>query len=269
MLSIGNPKTSRKKKIIALILAITTVVGLSGCQKDENQDPLLSESKQSLVDMVNSTNNELITCYDRISELETLLKGVQGEKEPTPAISEMSDGTGRLTFNTVDGIITLPSEFKYPGSAQAPNTSSINISESVKITPTSNWTCKLTGTKLEVNHTSGIAGNITVGVLDREAQKTQAAELQAYLTEFFTGLPPETIKYSRLYLNDNWFGLDAVSHTFIDEKDAMIRCGILGYGEVSVQYFFVYKGERDAAKDEVILSLIKTLNVWNIQMSVE
>lgn len=267
MKSIANINRPTKKRLIALALVTITILSLAGCG-DKNKDPLLSESKQSLVDMINKLNTDVVNNVIRIGELETMLKGVQGEEAPTPGITAMSDGTGRLTFNTVDGIFKLPVELKYPGSVQAPNTSCVNISDSIKVVPTTNWTCKLVGTTLEISHTSGIAGTISVGTLDREAMKTQPADLQAYLTEYFKALPPETIKYSRLYLK-NWQGMDAVSHTFIDEKDAMIRCGILGYGEISMQYFFTYIGEQDASKDEVILSLIKTINVWNTPLRIE
>lgn len=269
MISRQNIGYHKVRSIIALSLVLGLILGLTGCGNDEDKDPLLSESKQSLVDMVNSTNAELVTCYERVAELEELLKSVQEEKGPTSAITEMSDGTGRKTFNTVNGMFSLPIEFKYPNSSQAPNTSSVNISEAVKITPTANWTCRLTGTTLELQHTSGIAGTVSVGYLDREAQKTLVADLQNHLDEQLSALPIDTKKPSNLFLNDNKFGVDNISHTFIDEKDAMLRCGILGYGEVSLQYFFVYTGEQDSAKDEVILSLIKTLSIWNIQMSVE
>lgn len=255
------------KKAITLALIIMTV-GLVGC-KNSSDDPLMGESKQSLVDMVNSANEELITCYDRISELESMLTSVSEEKGPTSAITELSDGTGRKTFNTVDGMFSLPIDFKYPGSQQAPNTSSVNISEAVSIVPTSNWECKLNGTTLELSHSSGIAGTITVGSLDREAQKTQASELQGYIDEMLSQLPIDSKKASSLFVNEIQFGVDNVSHTFIDEEDAMLRCGILGFSDVSVQYFFVYKGKQDSAKDEVVLSLIQTLKIWNSKMSVE
>lgn len=259
----------KKHRVVAMLLSFTMILTLGGCKSDEDIDPLMKETKESLVKMVNDMNTELVDCYTKISDLETMLKGVQGEEEPTSAISEMSDGTGRLTFNTVDGMITLPVPFNYPNAQQAPNTASINVSDAVKVTPTSNWTAVLTGTKLELSHTSGIAGTITVGLLDRDAQKVQTSELQEHMTQWFTNLPPETIKYTRLYLNDNWLGIDATSHTFIDEKDAMIRCGIAKSGENSLQYFFVYSGEQDVAKDEVVLSLIKTISVWNNKLSVE
>lgn len=256
------------KKVLALTLVSTALLGLTSCGNNSD-DPLMSQSKQSLVDMINSTNEELVSCYEQIDELNNLLTSVSEEKGPTSAITEMSDGTGRKTFNTVDGQFSLPVDFKYPGSQQAPNTSSINISEAVSIIPTSNWDCKLVGTTLELSHSSGIAGTISIGLLDREAQKTQASELQGYLDEMLASLPIDSKKPSSLFVNDTLFGVDNVSHTFIDEEDAMIRCGILGFSDISVQYFFVYKGKQDSAKDEVILSLIKTMKIWNSNLSVE
>lgn len=255
----------KTKRIAALAVS---VLMLTGCSNNSN-DPLMNESKQSLVSMVNDANDELISCYDRIEELEGLLTSVSEEKGPTSAITEMSDGTGRKTFNTVDGTFSLSIDFKYPGSQQAPNTSSLNISEAVSIVPTSNWDCRLNGTSCELSHNSGIAGTITVGGLDREAQKTQVSELQGYIDELLAQLPIDSKKASKLFLNDSQFGVDNISHTFIDEEDAMIRCGILGFGEISVQYFFVYKGTQDSAKDEVILSLIQTLKIWNSKLGVE
>lgn len=254
------------KKLACLMLASTLVVA-SGCSKSD--DPLMAESKESLVNMVNEMNTELNDNYTRIAELEELLKGVQGEESPEAGIVEIGDGTGRLTFTSVNDTIKLPVEFVYPGSQQAPSTSSVNISEAISIRPTSNWTVKVSGTKIELYHSSGVSGVITVGTLDREAQKTQAADLQEHLNTFFSKLPPETIKYNRIYLDDYWCGMDAISHTFIDSADAMIRCGLFGYGEVSGQYMFVYTGSQDAAKDEVILSLVKTMKVWNSNISIQ
>ena len=177
--------------------------------------------------------------------------------------------TGKKTFTTVNDTIAFPSEFKYPGSTQAPNTTSLNISEAVRIKPTANWICQMDGTTLELNHSSGISGKITIGTLDREAQKLLASSLEEHMSAWFTELPAGTIKYSRLYLKDDWFGLDATSNTNIDANPAHLRCGLLGFGDVSMQYMFVYSGDKDVAKDEVILSLIKTIEVWNIPLSVE
>lgn len=259
----------RVRKLISIILASIMMLSLAGCKKeDPNRDPLLDESKETLVQMINDMNTDMATYLNRITELEDVLKRVDEEKGPTSAITKLNDGTGKETFNTVDNTFTLPIEFKYPDSAQAPNTSSINISEAVKITPTSNWVCKLNGTTLELSHSSGIAGTITVGSLSRDAQKFLVTDLQPYMDELLKELPIDSKRPSKLFLNDTQFGVDNISHTYIDQEDAMLRLGLLGYGDVSIQYVFVYKGEQDSAKDETIISLMSTVKVWNNQLSI-
>lgn len=261
---------SHRHRIIAIVLAMLMSLSLVSCGNDEVQDPLMEESKETLVDMVNTLNTENGNYLNRISELETMLRGVQGEEVETSGITEMGDGTGRLTFNSVDDVITLPVEFNYPGATQADNTSSVEINEAFSFRPTSNWTVQMSGTSIGLYHTSGISGTIKVGMRDRTAQRTTVAEVETYMKEqFFSQLPPETVKYSTLFVNGTSYGVDAESHTFIDEADARLRCGLLGYSDYSLQYFFVYTGEQDSAKDEVILSLLQTIRIYNYNLSIQ
>lgn len=258
----------KTKRQLAVILAMISVISLAGCKKeDPNQDPLMLESKETLVAMINDASENELYYLDKIAELEERIKGKVSSSNTTSGIGEVSAGI-ELTFNTINGKIVFPNEFNYPGSAQAPNTSSLSVSEAVKIKPTSNWTVKLTGSKVELSHSSGISGVITVGYLSREAQRQQTDLKQYLLDNFFAELPPNEIKFSSLHLDDVPFGVDCVSPTTIDEESAMLRCGMLGYGEISMQYFFVYTGERDSAKDETILSLMRTLKVWETELSI-
>lgn len=260
----------KMRRILALSIASLTLIGLTGCG-NENEDPLMSESKESLVAMVNEGNareNEYLT---KITELETLLKGVQGEEVKTSGIEVMDDGTGRETFVSVDGQITFPVEFNYPGATQATSEETcIKINEAFSVRPTSNWTIKMDGASISLYHTSGISGKITVGKRDRDVQKTTLDELKAYMNDtFFSELPPESVKYSTIFINGTEFGWDASSHTFIDSEDARLRCGLIGYSDQSLQYFFVYKGEEDSAKNEVIVSLLQTIKAWNYYVSIK
>lgn len=261
---------SKVYRKIALALAVISIISLAGC-KDENQDPLLSESKESLVSMIHSNEETIISLNDKITELDQLLKGIQGEKVETSGIEEMDDGTGRLTFVSVDGLIKFPVEFNYPGATQATNESTrVNINETFSFKPTSNWLVKVDGASVTLYHESGISGKITAGKRDKQVQKTTLEDVKTYMNEsFFSELPPEQIQYSSLFIDGTEFGWDAQSHTFIDSKDARLRCGLLGYSDQSLQYFFVYGGEQDSAKDEVIISLLNTVSAWNKAISIK
>ena len=77
------------------------------------------------------------------------------------------------------------------------------------------------------------------------------------------------LSYNRIYVDGNWFGVDAKSHTYIDSKDAQLRCGLIGFGDTAVQYFFVYTGESDVTNDDLISSVINTIQIWDTQILVQ
>ena len=65
------------KKALAIMLVAIMALSMTACGNDEDKDPLLSESKQTLVDMINSQNNELIGLYENKTMLEERLKEIQ------------------------------------------------------------------------------------------------------------------------------------------------------------------------------------------------
>lgn len=253
------------KKIVAIVCLIGIAGSTVGCNK--NEDPLSKLSKKELIAQCNAQNQQLQDNQVKIEELQTKLKGIQEDQQPTSAIVEIQDGTGRLTFKSdKDNMISFPKPLEYPNASQAPNTSSINIAEHVSIVPTINWIAKLNGTELQLQHDSGITGTIKVGKIDSIVKRE---ELQPLLSEFFSNLPPETIVYSKLFLGDNNWGIEGKAPTKINEKDAYIRCGMLGIGEISFTYAFVYQGKQDNTKDETILTLLKTMKILGQQLRIE
>ena len=253
------------KKLTVLMLAIT-LISLTGCGNKSN-DPLMGMKKVELVNLANSQMTELEQAYTRIDEVEKLLKGIQDEEVPSAAISVMGDGTGRLTFNSFQDKIIFPKPFEYPGSTQISNTASVNITKSLKVAPTSNWALRLKGTELELEHASGISGTIKAGMI-KEMFPRESMQEEVF-APFFEELPPDTVKYSKLFLDDNWWGLQAMTPTFIDSEEAYLRMGMLGIGDQCFTYSFVYKGKPDVGKDEVILTLLKTVKLSEQTLRVE
>lgn len=259
------------KRLVALVLSIVMITGLmTGCSSKGEKDPLLDNSKEDLVMYIR--NLEKISEEDsaRIEELETMLKGVQGETVETSAIKEFSDGTGRETLTSIDSMVTLPVPFEYPNASQSYNTSAVSISDNITVKPSPNWTVKLSGTQVDFQHTgSNISGIIKVGKIDSTAEKVQVSSLTDHINEFFSNMPPANITYKRLYVNQNWMGMDASAHTFIDEEDAQLRCGMIGFSDVCITYMFAYKGEADSSKDELILTLLQTMQIYSNELRIE
>lgn len=257
-------------KGVALSLSVALVAGLTACGEDENADPLLSESKESLINRLYDYDVQLVNAKTEISNLNEQIKALmQTTSTVSAGVVTLDDGTGRKTFKTVDGLISLPGAWNFPGSEQAPNTSSINVSSTVVVTPTYNWSIQFAGTKIEVYHTSEVSGLITVGNLGKEAKKYDMTLLQDAIGGYFEQIPYESLNYSRIYVNNEWRGMDVKGTTTVDGDIATLRGGMLSVDETSVQYFFIYADEPDSARDEVILSLIKTLTINKKTISIE
>lgn len=260
------------KRILALILAMSMCFALSACKKEEepdpNADPLTLLSQEELIAMVNELNEALNTETIEKGELQAALDA-RGDTEKGGSIIEMSDGSKRLSFTTVDDMITLPTPWAYPDSSLAPNTSSINICDIVKVKTDPTWQVYLDGSSLILNHIDGISGVITIGAIGKEGQDFKVAELQTYIQDtLFKDFPVENPNYSPLYLAEKQRGVDVVAGTRIDEDESRIRCGIIGYNTTSIQYFFIYKGEQKLIYDEAIRTLLGTMTVRNNPLAI-
>ena len=65
------------------------------------------------------------------------------------------------------------------------------------------------------------------------------------------------------------FGVQAVTPTMIDSENAVLRCGMVSYGDYAITYIFVYRGEQDVNKDESIMNVINTINIMGNNINVE
>lgn len=252
-----------KRIAIVGLLVGATVVGCACGDKD----PLLSMSKKELAQMIKDQSGDISKGYAEIERLRELIIDTQGEESLIASISTMDDGSGRLTFNSIRGKIKFEKPLEYPGSGQAPNTSSVGITNSLSIVPTNNWVVVLEGTSIELEHTSGISGIIKAGQIKELYNRDMLQE--EVMEPFFESIPSSRTVFSKLFLDDQWWGLEGKAETMINEAPSYIRCGMVGLGEQSFTYIFLYNGERDSNKEESILSLLKTLKMFGKQLRIE
>lgn len=257
-----------RKKLLSILLVITLVAGISGCSKDEDKDPLLSESKETLVDAIHSQEDEITGLITEIEDLEIKLKGVTGEDVPPEAISTIGDGTGRLSFNSYKNTITFPELLMYPEALSTPALNDVYITENVSFTPTANWIMKLDGTTTELEYTDEITGTIKVVAYDT---MYDIEILKARLQEWVDTLPPdEKMQWTKIFLADNFCGYDILSkESMIDAEPAVIRIGMFAYGQKAVSYSFVYRGENSPLKDEAIKNIITSIEINKHQLEME
>lgn len=260
-----------KNRQIAVMLSLVMIFSLSmtGC-KDENADPLMSNSKEQLIEMIHDLEYQKSVIEGENIELAEKMKGIQTEEVKQAGITEFSDGTGRLTLNSIDTIVKLPLTFGYPMSTQYPNNSTVNLTEGISIKPSSNWIVNISGTQVNLQHSSSnISGNITIGGFESKNNRPRVEDLNAHINEYFSNMPPDNLNTSRIYVDKTWSGINVKTHTFIDEKDAQLRCGLIGYGDINITYLFAYTGEENPSNDELISNLLQTMQIYKNDVKIE
>lgn len=258
----------KKLKILSLLTASAVAIALAGCSGGgDSSDEYSGKSKEELISMCKQWDEAYTNLNNQYNELSILYNGIQSEKSPTPAIGITGDGTGRFTFNSVDSKIIFPSSFQYPDSDQAVANGAINITSDVTATPGSNWVFKINNTTLELEHSNGISGTIKVG---KSGFQYTSDELQTQvLSQWFQGLPPSDITYSKITCADSPTGCQAVTPTTIDSENAYLRCGMVAYNNVCITYVFVYRGEKDPNRDESIASVLNSITIQGCKLIVE
>lgn len=257
----------RKRKAISvtLLLSILTV-SLSGCGKSSD-NPIDSMSKSELREAYYNLESGYQQLQGQFDSLNTMYQALSTEEQPIAPISMSGDGTGRYTFTSVDSKIIFPAAFQYPGTQAIQADGSINVVDNVEITPGSNWITKLNGATLEMEHSSGISATIKVGGVTESYDKSL---LQSeVLEQWFVNIPESQVAYKNIFIDGTMFGVQATTPTMIDSEVAFLRCGMLAYGDYSVTYIFVYRGEQDVTKDESIVNVINTIKVMNNGINVE
>lgn len=249
----------KAKAISVILIGVLTISMLSGCSKGPSKEELQSENESML--MMISENEE------QIKSLEATIESLKGGDGPATAISEVSDGSGAKTFNSIGGKILFPGELQYKGASQAPNTAKLNISDRVSIAPSDNWVIQINGTTTKYSHPNGIYGTIKISTIP-EVIKADLIE-ETMLKPFTDTIPHTSILNSKVYLEDIWRGMSSEMTILNNEKPAVVKCGLIGYADMAVTYCFYYEGDKDNTKTELINNLLKTVKFGELQMRIE
>lgn len=256
-----------RKRLISSIVIVSLIGGLiAGCG-GATDERFKGMSADEIIAQYDVLANEKAQLESEYNALEIMYYTLTTEDAPTAAIDYIGDGTNQLTFKSVDSKIIFPASFQYPASEQVAASGSINITNDVSLSTGANWITKLTGSTLELEHSSGISGIIKVGGV---TELYNAEQLQSDVLEpWFETLPESSVTYQDIFINAVKFGSQAITPTMIDSENAVLRCGMVGYGASSVTYVFVYRGAQDVTKDESVLNIINSIKINNTNLTVE
>ncbi len=238
------------KKTILIAMNIIVVIVLSSCNKPNISVEELQRENALMAEIIQE--NEA-----KITELESTIQGLTGDT--ATAISFIDTESGLMTFNTLGDKIVFPKKLEYTGSKEAPNTSSINLSQGVSIRPSNNWIVKIGSTECDLYHPSEIIGRIKVGAI-RDTLKTEEIK-DTIIAPFLKSIPATDIKYGKIFLDDRDRGQYANSKITINESPATLKIGVIGSGEKSIIYIFIYLEEKNITKEELIDGLLNTMKV--------
>lgn len=251
-----------KKKLLSIslvgVLVLSTLTGC-GSTGDELKDEINKMSKSQLREGYYNLYQNYEQLTQDYTDLETVLHGIQNEEAPSAAIGITGDGTGRYTFNSTDSKIIFPVTFMYPEAEQVAPNGSISIVKDVSVGVNSNWIYKLTGSALELENSSGISGTIKVSKINYNYSSDEIQN--EVLAPWFEELPPSELKYTKIFINNTDYGVQAKTPTMIDSEDAYLTCGMVGFGNYAITYIFVYRGQQDPNKDEAILATVKSITI--------
>jgi hypothetical protein len=283
-----------KKKVVALMLLVTIVgTSLVGCgakaNSDEEASPYDSMSKKELLASCKELESELDEAYSDYDELQSAVTGAGLISDNLPNITDIGDGTNRLTFQTVDDVITFNSDFVYPESTEAANTSDVEVSENLSFKPYENWYIQQKGSTTELYHLANISGKVSIGNIENSSGMYYVTEEENSNYGWNdTSLTPEIIKervvgpwlkglanvgdiqYSELYLDTTVVGIQAKTTTLVDGQEAHIKVGMFDTrrGE-ACQYVFLYEGAYDSLKEEHEDLLIHSFQVGENKLLVD
>lgn len=247
-----------KKKITCIVLILTLLMTmLTGCG-DEGR---FSGMKKS--EIINEYEN-LESAYNDLTEqlvqTQNSLDALSKDGTVNEAITTIGDGTGRFTFNSTDSKIIFPNSFVYPNAQPIVPDGSITITSGVTVSPSSTWISRINGSALELEQsTNKISGTIKVNSITEQLPVDQL--LTDVLQPWFDSVSYSGVTYTDIFVGTTSFGKQAETPIMIDSENAYLICGMVGLGTYSVTYVFVYRGDVDSTKNELVKSIINTISI--------
>lgn len=248
-----------KKRLISTALVVAMLASLlTGCGGDGSE--LSKMSKKDIIKQYNSLVETYNATTDELEQTKASLEALSMDGTVTSAITTIGDGTGRFTFNSTDSKIIFPSSFAYPNSQPIVPDGSITITTGVTVVPSSTWITRINGSALELEQsTNGISGTLKVSSITEQLPVDQL--LTDVLQPWFDTVSFNNVKYTDIFVDTTSFGKQAETPIMIDSENAYLICGMVGLGNYAVTYVFVYRGNEDTTKSELIKNIINTVSI--------
>ena len=257
-----------RKRLLNSALILSLLIGtLSGCgSKDDSE--LSSFSKSEIIEKYNILEQNYIELDSKLTSTQNTLNALSQDGTVSEAITTMGDGTGRFTFNSTDSKIIFPTSFVYPNAQPIVPDGSITITSGVTVSPSSTWISRINGSALELEQsTNGISGTIKVNSV---SEMVTVEQLQTeVLQPWFDSVSYSNVVYKDIFVSESAYGKQAETPIMNDSENAYLICGMAAVGSYSVTYIFVYRGSADATKNELIMTVLNSININGMNLLIQ
>lgn len=256
-----------KKRLerLAVVLMLGTVL-VSGCG-NANSDELMKEKKENLVTMYRTMESEYNNLSSEYDKLQAKVDDMYKNEELNPGITSLGDGSGDLTLNSVSNRVEFNSPLEYPESTTVSTSSAIDIVTGVTVVARDNWITRLSNSTLELQHSSGISGSINISNVSEYMQDGTVKD--DVLTPWVSQIATENVEYTNIFVDDDIWGAQAKAPILVDGQNGRMVCGVVPYGSYVATYIFVYDGDIDGTKEELIKNVLNSVNMFGENIVVE
>lgn len=251
-----------KKRVACMILVMS--LSMTGCSADgEPSSDLMKEKKETVVNMYYELSNQYNDLATQYAETQAKLEEVYEEKQINPGITTVGDGA--KTLNSLNDMVEFNEPLEYPNTQVIPASGYVAITNNVRVPARDNWTTRLSGSTLYMQHSNGISATLSAS----EFVQFSDSGIKDIVTGFVSQLTSDEITYSDVFINGEVWGGDAKFPCLVNGNNAVMQCGIVVHGNVALSYIFIYQGDRDITKDEAIKSLLNSVSINDDIIAVE
>lgn len=236
----------KAKKLLVVVGLTLTTTTLSGCSIGTwfNQSKQISQYEAQ----IENQSNQIKTLQSQLDNLqitevtpETSLKQIEGAEVPT--------------FETIDGALKFPNAIQVPNSGEDINNSNVMVGSMFRFVPSNNWVMRMRGTTLEFSHPTKVWGSIkSVSITD----PMPANDMQPVLQGFFNTWPKTTIRYRKVFIEDNVAGMIASADLTINDKPSVVNVGFIQRGDYAVLVLFQFEKQEGGVQQELVDLLLSS-----------
>ena len=150
----------RKRTMKSAVMLSLILAGLTGCGDKVNVEELQAQIEQDASDKK--------ALEEQVSDLQAQLDKANGMNDDSTSISSYDTESQTGEVKDVDSLVQTDGVLEYTGSYQAPNSGSLNLTDSISVVPSNSWTMKIDGSKTYFSHPQGVYGVIKISSIDEE-----------------------------------------------------------------------------------------------------